>query len=306
MTCGRAAGAGLEVPCGDPETFGPGTRTDRFTTSQGLSKEQDMAEPKSSVELQEHMLWTYYGLRVGLGAIGIALPILVSGTGAVLHDVGLESSISAYYHSEARLPWLTTRDIFVGGLIAVGACLYLYKGFSNKENIVLNFAGAFAEFVALLPGAAAGQPGGVVSTLHGTSAVLFFLCIAYVSLFRSRDTLFLLPAAKRSRYRRLYTATGVAMVASPAMAVVLSFALSPTSRGHTVTFWVEAFAVWSFAAYWIIKTREMRESSAERRALDADLQRAIVAADATTGVEAGRAGAVESAAVEGIVPAAQR
>ena len=264
-----------------------------------------MTELKSSSELQEHMLWTYYGLRVGLSAVGLALPILVSGTGAVLHEVGLESSISDYYHSEARLPWLTTRDIFVGGLIAVGACLYLYKGFSNKENVALNLAGVFAVFVALLPTAAAGQPGDVVSTLHGTFAVLFFLCIAYVSLFRSRDTLYLLPAAKRSRYRRLYTATGVAMVASPAMAVVLSFALSPTSTVNTVTFWVETFAVWSFAAYWIIKTREMRESSAERRALDADLQRALVAANAKTGVEGGRAAVVESGTVEGIVPATQ-
>lgn len=30
-----------------------------------------MQELKSSGELQEHMLWTYYGLRVGLAAIGI-------------------------------------------------------------------------------------------------------------------------------------------------------------------------------------------------------------------------------------------
>ena len=260
-----------------------------------------MAELKSSGELQEHLLWTYYGLRVGLAAIGIALPILVPGAGAVLHEVGLENSISAYYHSDPRLSWLTTRDIFVGGLIAVGACLYLYKGFSNKENIALNLAGIFAVFVALLPTAATGEPGGLVSKLHGTAATLFFLCIAYVSLFRSRDTLYLLPAAKRRRYRQLYVSTGVAMIASPAAALVLS--LAPSSRMSTAIFWVETLAIWWFAAYWIIKTREMRESSAERRALDAELQRALVAGDAETGVERGRAELVESGAVEGIIPA---
>jgi hypothetical protein len=47
--------------------------------------------------------------------------------------------------------------------------------------------------------------------------------------------------------------TGLAMIASPAAAVVLSFALAPASRVSTVTFWVETLGVWSFAAYWIIK-----------------------------------------------------
>ena len=61
-----------------------------------------MKEPKTSGELQEHMLWTYDGLRVGLAVIGIALPILVLVAGAVLHGVWLEPSISAYYHTETK------------------------------------------------------------------------------------------------------------------------------------------------------------------------------------------------------------
>lgn len=263
-----------------------------------------MKELESSGELQEHMLWTYYGLRVGLAAIGFALPVVLLAAGAVLHDVWLEPSISAYYHSPPKPLWLTPRDIFVGGLLAAGTCLYLYKGYSNKENIALNWAGVFAVFVALLPTAATGQPGGLVSTLHGASAVLFFMCIAYVSLVRSRDTLHLLPPARRPHYERLYTSTGVAMLASPAAAVVLSFALEPTSPSSTVTFWVEAFGVWSFAAYWTVKTREMRESSAERRALHADLKREVVLADAPTTVDPRPGRAPGSRGVERIVPAA--
>ncbi len=114
-------------------------------------------------------------------------------------------------------------------------------------------------FVALLPVAAPDEASGLISKLHGTSAVLFFLCIAYVSLARSRDTLHLFKdAARRSWYERLYTLTGLVMIVSPAAAVVLSFALEPTSRLRSVTFWVETLGVWSFAAYWIIKTGEMR------------------------------------------------
>ncbi len=232
---------------------------------------------KSAHELQKHMMGTYFGLRVGLAVIGIVLPLIVLIAGRVLHHVWLEPSISRYYHTEG-ISFFTTRDLFVGGLFAAGACLYLYKGFSTRENVALNLAGVFALFVALLPTAATSADGGLVSKLHGTSAVLFFLCIAYVSLFRSRDTLRLLSPAKRRRYALAYFWTGLAMIVSPVAAVVLSFALEPTSRFTTLIFWAETFAVWTFAAYWIIKTREMRETKAEKRALNAELKRAVVPA----------------------------
>lgn len=69
------------------------------------------------------------------------------------------------------------------------------------------------------------------------------------------------------------------MIVSPLAAVVLSFALEPTSRFRTLIFWAETFAVWTFAAYWIIKTREMRATKAEKRALNAELKRDVVPAN---------------------------
>lgn len=264
---------------------------------------------KSAQELQNHMMGTYFGLRVGLAVIGIALPLVVLFAGGVLHHVWLEPSISQYYHTTG-LSFLTTRDFFVGGLFAVGACLYLYKGFSTKENVALNLAGVFALFVALLPTAAPSTDRGLVSTLHGTSAVLFFLCIAYVSLFRARDTIHLLPPAKQGRYAWAYFLAGLAMIASPLVAVALSFALDPTSRFRTLTFWAETFAVWAFAAYWIIKTREMRETKAEKRALEAELKREVVPAASLEASETSGRSATpgdlpsQSSQKEAIVPAA--
>lgn len=223
----------------------------------------------------------------------------------------LEPSISQYYHTEGRLSSFTTRDLFVGGLFAVGACLYLYKGFSTRENVALNLAGVFALCVAVLPAAATHTDRGLVSVLHGTSAVLFFLCLAYVCLFRSNDTFHLLPSAKRARYARSYFWVGLAMITSPLAAVALSFVIEPISRFRTLIFWVETLAVWTFAAYWIIKTGEMRETKAERRALDAELKREVVPAASPEAV-ASRVGGVplaisrlwrKSAEVELVVPA---
>jgi hypothetical protein len=271
---------------------------------------------KSAGELQAHMLGTYYTLRWGLAAIGFALPVVVLLAGGFVHHVWLEPSISQYYHTRAQIPFFTTRDLFVGGLFAAAACLYLYKGFSTRENVVLNLAGIFAVLVAVLPTAATRLDRGLVSVLHGTAAVLFFLCIAYVSLFRARDTLRLLPPEKRARYARRYVWTGLAMVASPVAAVVLSYALDPRSPTRAVIFLVETLGVWAFATYWIVKTGEMRETGAERRALDAQLRRAVVpttppiaAGTAITASTDGAPGAIlrklasKSGEVEQIVPA---
>jgi hypothetical protein len=267
---------------------------------------------KSADELQKHMLGTYFGLRIGLVVIGVALPLLVLFAGGVLHHVWLKASISDYYHpGPYARPFLTTRDFFVGGLFAAAACLYLYKGFSTKENIALNLAGVFACFVALLPTGAGNDDHGPIPVLHATSAVLFFLCIAYVSLFHSRDTLRLLTLPRRARFPQQYLWTGLALIVSPLVAVVFSYTLEGQFRAFI--FWAEAFAVWAFAYYWFVKTREMRESRAERRALDAELSREVVPvtppAEADATGPGGMAGAIlrklspASGKVERIVPA---
>lgn len=236
-------------------------------------------ERKSSEELQEHMVWTYYGLRVGLSAIGIALPVALVVAGRLLHGISWQDSISAYYHTPyqalSRFGAFATRDIFVGGLLAIGACLYLYKGFSDKENRALNLAGVCAVFVAMLPPTVPGGTATVVNRVHATFAVSFFLCIAYVSLFRSSDTLHLLQPEAQRTYQRRYRLAGLALLASPVGALGLSL-LDSASPFRTLIFWLEALAVWAFAAYWIIKTGEMRLSHAEKRSLDGELERQIV------------------------------
>ncbi|MET0398973.1 MAG: DUF998 domain-containing protein [Longimicrobiaceae bacterium] len=264
---------------------------------------------KSADELQEHMLGTYDSLRTGLWVIGGALPLVVLLAGGVLHHVWLEPSISDYYHTGSGTRFFTTRDFFVGGLLAVGACLYLYKGFSTRENVALNLAGGFAAVVALFPTAGA-EGGDLVSGVHATAAVLFFVCIAYVSVFRSRDTLRLLPLDRRPHYARRYVWTGLAMFLLPLAAVVLSYVIEPRSPFRAVIFFVETAGVWAFAWYWRIKSREMRESRAEKHALDAELEREVVPATppAAAGV-GGATGAIlrtitpGSGLVERIVPA---
>jgi hypothetical protein len=158
----------------------------------------------------------------------------------------------------------------------------LYKGFSTKENCALNLAGTFVVAAALLPAAVpvliqqdlancecASHPF-TAPIAHGTCALLFFGCIAYVCIFRASDTLHLINDERRRRYYQvIYKTLGGLMIILPATAAVLlyflQFDLDPGKR--TIIFGVEAVAVWTFAAYWAVKSREMSETNADAAAV---------------------------------------
>lgn len=219
-----------------------------------------------SNDLQKHILSTYLTLRYGIIAIGALLPIVVYAVG-ILNGIPLQDSMSAYYWASAG-HGAPSRDWFVGGLFAVAAFLYLYKGFSKAENIALNLAAIFAVGVAVFPmewncGTACGK-----YSVHGFCAVTMFVCLVYVVWFRSGDTLSLIPAANRPRYRRLYRALGLVMLASPLTAFVLNSVIGTRT---SFTFFVEAAGIWAFAAYWWAKSTELKRSAATVKAIRGDV-----------------------------------
>ena len=176
------------------------------------------------------------------------------------------------------------RDTFVGALVAIGVFLYLYKGFSRQENWALNVAGVLAVGMAMVPTGPRCGDGGGAFTLHGTFAVLFFLSIAYVCVFRAPYTLSLIRDTREAtRLRTAYRGLGALMVLSPAAAAALTILLPRAARGRSV-FFVEALAVFTFATYWLIKSREMSATNAERLALERKLEPASSATPAVDGI----------------------
>jgi hypothetical protein len=106
----------------------------------------------SDRELQERIVSTYNSQRFGMAAIAVATPIVVVVWGLVFH-VGWQNSISAYYFAPQgdtlAYSAYPVRVLFGGLLFALGSFLYLYKGFSWREDIALTSAGAFAVLVAM-------------------------------------------------------------------------------------------------------------------------------------------------------------
>jgi hypothetical protein len=163
--------------------------------------------------LENHIFGTYLTLRIGVAIIAILFPFILWIGGLFYVEIPLQNSMSAYYH--ASIDHKSMRDWFVGILFAIGAFLYLYKGFSNKENIALNCAGTFALGIALFP--MEWDCGDTCKrlSLHGTCATLFFLCIAFVCLRCASDTLDLIPNEQDKRkFELLYQLIGLAMIAT--------------------------------------------------------------------------------------------
>lgn len=240
--------------------------------------------PKHPSPLQEHIISTYSTLRRGIAFLAIAFPIILAVGGFVKYGLIPQDSISAYYHAfvpTIQSPGLfeiagngVMRNWFVGILWAISVFLILYQGYGRRENTVLNIAGVLLIAVAMFPmDWTCGTTCPKVS-IHGMSAILFFLAIGYICIFRSGDTLKLIKDDNvRESYKRWYRIIGLVMWVFPLVVAVLEFfKLHPF--GTRTVFFIEAAGIWTFAAYWLLKSREITLGDADVAAIEGDLVRA--------------------------------
>lgn len=222
-----------------------------------------MLKPKKDMtaeDLRRNMLSTYFTLRTGIVVLAAALPVGLLVYSLRYHGGLHEHSMSAFYGAYDG----DMRNWFVGILWAVGSFLILYKGFSGAENWLLNLAGGFAIMTAITPCYCWGEAVSK-SKLHTAFAVLFFVCMACVCWFCAEDTITLLPKkSQQDKFRRTYRTIALFLLLSPVGAIAAAYlASAPDSR----VFFIEWFAVWVFAAYWLAKSAEFRITSAEKLAL---------------------------------------
>jgi hypothetical protein len=218
-------------------------------------------------KLQKNILSTYFTLRVGIVVLSVGLPVVLYVGGRWWGAIPeLATSMSAYYGEHAG----AMRNWFVGILCTVGSFLYLYKGFSDLENVLLNLAGGFAVGVAMVPCNCWSDAVGPSNAWHAFVAIAFFVSMAAVCLFCAGDTITLLPDQKtQEAFRRRYRAIAAALLASPLAALLVSYLLQ---RFDSYKFLIEAFGVCVFGFYWWTKSREFHITAAEKRAVHGALK----------------------------------
>ena len=199
---------------------------------------------------------SYIRQRQGMSVLAGAFPFIFLASSFVLRHVDFQPSLSAYYWTHDM-----ERNLFVGVLWAIGVFLVLYKGYTKLEDWILNVAGICAAGIALFP-----TPHGEEGTwLHYVFAGLFFACIFYVCIFMSEKSLEEMPdKARAERFRVAYRWCASVMIVSVAVALagklLLRHEYFSAILEHGGIFVFEATGVWSFAAFWYIKTRELDAS----------------------------------------------
>ncbi|MDH4095799.1 MAG: hypothetical protein OEV81_13570 [Betaproteobacteria bacterium] len=185
-------------------------------------------------------VFDYRALRLLMGIIAVALPIVVS----AISTTAL-SSISASYHTESR-------DFFVGLLFVVAALLWAYNGHAPAESRWSKTASVAAIAVALLPTACDTCPTTAVSVTHYVAAGVLFSILAYFCFVYFRMKTKGMPG-KKGRRSKIYFVCGLIMVACMLAALVANFALPPeTLKALRVTYWAEAIALGAFGLGWIV------------------------------------------------------
>jgi len=229
-------------------------------------------------------------LRLGVGLVGILLPILlIAGNWLAGDKVIVPSSMSGSYYT-------STRDLFVGSLCALGVFLIGYRHTKVQDRCTW-FAGLCAIAVAFAPTAPTPPKTEAhwVNYLHhaAAGALIFMLglfCIVVFTDFSKRagnlaqwatqtqDSL------RHHRLSGLYLLCGAIVFASGGLALYTGLRPTAWSTGWPSLYCFEAIAVFAFGLAWVWAGFELGrtsrgpqrpESQFEQRLLDGLGQRRV-------------------------------
>lgn len=201
---------------------------------------------------QDAVVLSYLALRKAVGIVALGLPFVLAIPWWFLHQHMLETSISSYYHTGMR-------NLFVGSLCAIGMFMLCCRGYDRKDEVAGLFSAVCALGVAFFPtspedGATSLQQH--IATVHYIFAVLLFLTLSYFCL-----VLFKMSAANKTMTRkkiernRVYTACGIAILASIGLILILKVIFGKTYLVGSIgtVFCFETTSLLAFGVAWLIK-----------------------------------------------------
>jgi hypothetical protein len=226
-----------------------------------------------------------------VGVIAFAMPIVLGVGGYVLGRFRI--ALSEYYYEPIVLG-----DFFVGCLVAIGALLMAYRGWTPKVAQLATLAGLAALVVAFVPmsGWITGcRELGIDTTcadpqvsypiigywVHAGAAGLLFAILAFFCLFvftkvpidDASGRAVATPAKKRRN--AIYIASGLT-IAIAAISIGLADQIAgPWWVQNNMTFWAEALILAAFGVSWLVQGRAIAPLSDPRDREDAAAAKAL-------------------------------
>lgn len=200
-------------------------------------------------------LISYNTLRITIGWLGILLPLaMIAGNFLFGQCHFLQDSNSHYYYT-------ITGNLFTGILCAVALFLIAYKGFDN-DHIFTSLAGLFALGVAMFPTNDTSTDGCAIvhlppnelrNIVHYSSAALFFITLAYISLFLFTKSKGYKTKQKEKRNKVYVVCGAVILIAITSIALFTLFGKDDILDNYNLTFWLEWVALIAFGLSWLVK-----------------------------------------------------
>ncbi|MER7705134.1 DUF998 domain-containing protein [Kitasatospora sp. NPDC097605] len=213
------------------------------------------ADVRPPVDPRAQDVRTVRRLRLGIGLLGFLLPIVLPvGNSLTSARIALLDSMSASYYTHMR-------NVFVGGLCAIGVFLICYRH-DRREDRLSSVAGVLAIGVALFPteppDSVTAHPSGVqtaVGTVHLACAAGLFAVLAYFCLRLFADS----PAGGGRRPARdwVYLVCGWVIVAGIGAVAVAGVLHLARDWPLTVPYLGEAVAVLAFGVAWLVKSEAL-------------------------------------------------
>lgn len=199
---------------------------------------------------------SYLNLRKAVGFLGITFPIILI-VGAILFGActGFQDSISDYHNTNMR-------DVFVGILSAIALFLFAYSGYDRLDFWMAKAAGLFGFMVAIFPDALDDNECTIyvkqiipewMKTVHFISAALFFLVLAYFSIFlftKSKGEM----TPEKKRRNMIYKICGFTIITCIVLLALYFFVPAlKTLEPYKPVLILEIIALWAFGFSWIVK-----------------------------------------------------
>lgn len=220
-----------------------------------------------------------------VGIIALGMPVVLGLGGMLLGR--FRTALSGYYYEAIVLG-----DFFVGCLIAIGALLMAYRGWTPKVAQLATIAGLASFVVAFVPmygwftaceqlaadGSCAVQTARYPVAgywIHAGAAGLLFAILAFFCLFVftkipvDENTGAIEPTPAKRRRNLIYRTSGIVIAGGAISIGVGDLIFGDWWNARNMTFWMEALILAAFGTSWLTQGRVFAPLSDPRDRADA-------------------------------------